>query len=113
MWLARSLVLNATVRFTKANQFGLLGFGGDREAGRYPRVEGSIGLLLTRTLLIGGEYRTKPDNLRLARENDGYDLFAAWAVQRHVTLTVAYADLGEIATIAKQRGLFTSLQGSF
>lgn len=29
----RNLVLNATLRRTHANQFGLLGFGGDRHAG--------------------------------------------------------------------------------
>ena len=55
----------------------------------------------------------KPDNLRFAREDDAYDLFAAWAVTRNVTLTAAYVDLGSIATSRKQRGLFASLQAGF
>lgn len=113
IWLAQSLVLNATVRFTKANQFGLLGFGGDRDASRSAQFEGSVGRLLTPRLLVGGEYRTRPDNLRFAHEQRGYDVFAAWAVHRNASVTVAYADLGDVATFKDQRGLFVSLQGAF
>lgn len=111
--LAQSLVVDGTVRFTKANQFGLLGFGGDRDAARSAQFEGSAGMLVTTRLLLGAEYRTKPDNLRFASEDDSYDLFAAWAVARHVSLTAAYVDLGDIATVRGQRGLFLSLQGAF
>lgn len=39
--LAESLLLNATVRATKANQFGLLGFGGDQNGGYSAQFEGS------------------------------------------------------------------------
>jgi hypothetical protein len=113
VWLAQSLVLNATVRFTRANQFGLLGFGGDRDSARTAQFEGSAGRLVTRNLLVGGEYRTKPDNLGFAHEDDSYDVFAAWAVTRHVSIAAAYADLGSIATLRGQRGLFLSLQGGF
>ena len=111
--LARSVVVDATVRFTKANQFGLLGFGGDRDKSRSAQFEGSVGRLLTHNLLVGGEYRTKPDNLRFAHENGSFDAFAAWAVHRHVSITAAYTDLGDIATVKRQRGLFLSLQGAF
>ena len=111
--LARSMVVDATARLTKANQFGLLGFGGDRH-GRYSaQFEGSAGLLLTRSLLIGAEYRTKPNNLAFAREQDAADVFAAWAVRRNLSVTVAYTDLGDIATVRRQRGAFLSLQGAF
>lgn len=111
--LSRGLVLNATARLTKANQLGLLGFGGDRHAGRSLQVEASAAKLLTRRLIAGGEYRSKPDNLGFAHEDDAYDLFAAWAVHRHATVTLAYADLGSIATFRRQRGLFASLQAHF
>lgn len=111
--LSRSLVLNATVRITKANQLGLLGFGGDLNAKYQPEFEGSAGILLTRRLLVGAEYRTKPDNLGFAEEDDTYDLFAAWSVARHVALTVAWVDLGNIATVERQRGAFLSIQGRF
>ncbi|MDB5703352.1 MAG: hypothetical protein JWN66_468 [Sphingomonas bacterium] len=111
--LSKSLVLNTTLRFTKANQLGLLGFGGDRRNKYRPEFEGSAGVLLTRKLLVGVEYRTKPDNLRFAEENDAYDLFAAWSLTRHVALTAAYVDLGDIAMVKRQHGAFLSIQGSF
>ncbi|MDB5712197.1 MAG: hypothetical protein JWL96_4267 [Sphingomonas bacterium] len=111
--LAQSLVLNGTVRATKANQFGLLGFGGDKSNAYHAEVEGSAALLLSRRIAIGSEYRSKPDNLGFARENDAWDAFVAWAPIRHVTLTAAYVDLGDIATFKAQHGAFLSLQTSF
>lgn len=111
--LSQSLVIDATVRFTKANQLGLLGFGGDQHNAYSPQFEGSAGMLLSRRLLVGGEVRTKPDNLGFAREDAAYDIFAAWAVDRHVQLTAAYVDLGSIATLKGQRGALVSIQTSF
>ena len=113
LFLAQSLLVNTTVRFTKANQFGLLGFGGDRGAKRSAQFEGSAGVMLSPSIVVGGEYRTKPDNLGFANEDDTVDAFAAWAVHRNVTVTAAYVDLGDIATVKRQRGLFLSLQGAF
>lgn len=111
--LSRGLVLNATMRVTKANQFGLLGFGGDRHDLYRPQVEGSAGVMLSRRLVLGVEGRSKPNNLRFAREQKAVDAFAAWAVARNVSLTAAYVDLGDIATVRQQRGAFLSVQGSF
>lgn len=111
--LSKSLVVGATVRFTKANQFGLLGFGGDKSDKYHAQFEGSAGVLLSRRLLVGAEIRTKPDNLRFAREQKAYDAFAAWQFDRHLTVTLAYTDLGDIATIRRQRGGFLSLQAGF
>ena len=111
--LARSMVVNATIRFTKANQTGLLGFGGDRRDHYLPQFEGSVGRLISRRLLIGGEYRTRPSNLGFAREDDAYDLFLAWTPLRHVAVTAAYIDLGSIATYDRQRGGYLSIQTSF
>ncbi|WP_082697635.1 DUF3034 family protein [Novosphingobium fuchskuhlense] len=110
LFLGASVLANATVRLTKANQFGLLGFGGDRKAARSVQFEGSLGYLVTPRLVIGGEWRTRPDNLGIAREDDAKDLFAAWAVSRHVTVTAAYVDVGSVATVANQRGGLLSLQ---
>lgn len=111
--LSKSVVVDGTVRLTKANQFGLLGFGGDRTSGYRPQLEGSAGLLIRRNVIVGIEYRSKPDNLSFAREDDAYDLFGAWALTRNFTLTAAYVDLGRIATQRKQRGLFLSIQAGF
>lgn len=113
LWLAQGIVADATVRFTKANQLGLLGFGGPRQNDRTLQFEGSLAKMVTRKLVVGAEYRTKPDTLGFAEEDDSYDLFAAWAVHRNVSLTAAYVDLGDIATVRKQHGLFLSVQGGF
>ena len=111
--LNQSLVIDATLRFTKANQTGLLGFGGDKQNDYSPEFEGSVGYLVTRQLVVGGEYRTKPDNLGFAKEDDGWDLFAAYALNKHLSATLAYVDLGDIATFKNQHGLYVSLQAGF
>ena len=111
--LDRRLLLNATLRATKANQTGLLGFGGDRGDRYGAQAEASAGWLLSRRLLVGAEYRSKPSQLGFAREDDWKDLFAAYAVTRSVSITAAYVDLGAIATFKAQRGLYLSLQAGF
>jgi hypothetical protein len=113
LFLAQGLLLNGTVRFTQANQVGLLGFGGDQHDGYRPQFEASAAYLLKRKLAIGAEYRTKPDNLGIAREDDWYDVFVAWAPSRNVSLTVAYVDLGNIVIKDHQRGVYVSLQVGF
>ena len=98
---------------TKANQIGILGFGGDRNDSYKPQLEGSIAWLLNRNLAIGAEYRMKPDNLGIAREDNVWDAFVAWAPNKHVSLTVAYVDLGNIVIRDNQRGWYASLQVGF
>lgn len=113
LYLGQSLLLNGTVRFTKANQFGILGFGGDRNNSYEPQFEASAAYLLSRNLAVGAEYRTKPDNLGIAGEDDAYDVFVAWAPYKNVSLTVAYVDLGNIVIRDDQRGVYASLQVGF
>jgi hypothetical protein len=111
--LNQSLVLSGAVRATKANQTGLLGFGGDKSDRYKAQFEGSAGVLLSKRLVVGGEYRTKPSNLGFAKEDDWMDLFAAYAINKTVSVTAAYVDLGDIATFKNQRGLYVSLQAGF
>ncbi|MBW4935086.1 DUF3034 family protein [Marinobacter sp. F4206] len=109
----RNLLLNATARATRANQGGLLGFGGDRNNSYEVMAEASVGLFLNRQWLVGAEYRQKPDNLGFAKEDDWWDLFIAWVPDRRLAVTAAVVNLGDVATLADQRGLYLSLQGSF
>ena len=109
----RHMLLNATVRSTRANQAGLLGFGGDRKAGRSLVLETTAAVLLDPHWAVGVEYRQKPDNLGFAREDDWRDVFVAWFPNKHVAVVAAYADLGSIATLDRQRGAYLSLQASF
>lgn len=110
--LARSLLVNATLRYTQANELGLLGFGSAAGAGYQLQFEGSLGYQLARRAVVGAEYRTKPDNLGLGDDN-WLDVFAAYALTDHLTLTAAYVDLGSVATIPDQRGGYLSAQVAF
>ncbi len=109
LFLAESLLANATLRYTKAHQTGLLGFG--EEASVQPEV--SLGYMLSRRLIVGGEYRFKPDELAFATEDNFFDVFGAYAVNSNLTLTAGYADLGSVALFDKQRGLYLSAQIGF
>ncbi|MBR7621399.1 DUF3034 family protein [Phenylobacterium sp. 20VBR1] len=111
--LNQSLVLSGALRATKANQTGLLGFGGAKNDDYKVQFEGSAGYLVSKRLLIGAEYRTKPDNLAGLKEDDWVDLFAAYAFNKNLSVTAAYADLGTIATFKDQRGLYLSIQAGF
>jgi hypothetical protein len=104
----RNVILNATLRRTRANQFGLLGFGGDGSGYSYT-PEGSAAVFLTDDLVLGAEYRDKPNNLGAFRENSAEDLFLAWAPAKNFTLTMAWTDLGRIAGKLPQRGVYISL----
>jgi len=102
-----SLLANATIRLTKANQFGLLGFGGPNNDTYQPEFEGSLAYLVSKHLAVGVEYRTKPNNLAkfagvlpIAPENNAYDVFAAYFLTKTLSLTVAYVDLGKIADVS-------------
>lgn len=109
----RNLLVNATLRGTRANQGGLLGFGGDRNDQYRLQLESSVGVFINRRWLAGVEYRQKPDNLAFAREDDWWDLFVAWVPDRRLAVTLAWVSLGDIAGLTGQQGAYLSLQGSF
>lgn len=108
-----NLLLNTTVRLTKGNEIGILGFGSAADNDYEPMVEGSIGYLINRHLVVGAEYRSKPKNLAIVKESDWYDLFVAWVPTKNVSVTVAYANLGTVAIKDKQQALYLSLQVGF
>ena len=112
LFLAQSVLLNGTVRFTKANQTGILGFG-TAARDKYDAVfEASAALLLRKNLAIGAEFRQKPDHLPF-KEDNWYDVFVAWAPTKNVSVTLAYANLGNIVIKDKQKGTYLSLQVGF
>jgi hypothetical protein len=113
LYLAQSLLLNATLRWTRANQTGLLGFGGDRGSSRSLETEFSAAYLLSRKLAIGAEYRTKPNNLNIADEDHWWDLYLAWAPSKNLSVTLAWVDLGNIVIADDQRGYYLSVQAAF
>lgn len=106
----RHLLLNGTLRRTRANQTGLLGFGGDARRGHSFVVETSAAVLLNPRWALGVEYRQKPDNLGFATEDDWKDVFVGWFPNKRVAVVAAHADLGSIATLDDQEGWYVSLQ---
>ncbi len=110
LFLAQSLLVDLTLRETKANQFGLLGFGGDKDRGYSTQFEGSVAYLFSRKFAAGAEYRTKPDNLSIAREDAAWDVFAAYFLSKNVSITAAYVDLGNVVIRDHQQGAYVSLQ---
>lgn len=111
--LGRNTVVNATLRATRANQGGLLGFGGNRNDNHELMAEASAGVFLRRDWVVGGEYRQKPDNLGFANEDDWWDLYVAWVPDRRLSVTAAWVNLGDIAGLESQDGAYLSIEGSF
>lgn len=137
LFLAQGLLLNGTLRLSKANQNGLLGHGaslgaivgsGSGSDERYSlQPEVSVAWLLNRKLAVGFEVRSMPDKLKRSgeaaglgdglRAGDWADIFIAWAPSPHLSLTAAYVDLGRVvpATTGQRRqtGAYLSAQVSF
>ncbi|WP_189378279.1 DUF3034 family protein [Thalassotalea profundi] len=106
-----NLLWNATLRYTEANEMGLLGFGGPNGNGGI-QGEVSAAVLLNKHLAVGVEYRQKPDNLGL-NESRWRDVFVAWFPNKHVSVTMAYVDLDTIAALPNQDGWYVSLTGYY
>jgi hypothetical protein len=108
----RNLLLNGTVRATKANELGLLGFGSQTNDDYQLVIEVSAALLLRDNLALGIEYRQKPNQLNFAREDDWQDVFIAWFINKNFSVTAAYVQLGSIAGVDNQQGWYLSLEGT-
>jgi hypothetical protein len=130
LFLAQGILVNGTLRATKANQNGLLGFGatlGGADNSYRLQPEISVAYLLRKDLAVGVEYRSMPNRLQRAgqaaglgdglRADDWKDIFIAWAPSKNLSLTLAYVDLGRIvpATTAgrRQSGVYLSVQAAF
>ena len=129
LFLAQGILVNGTLRATKANQNGLLGFGsaapGRNSYSVQPEI--SVAYLLSKNVAIGAEYRFKPNNLEslgraaglgdALREDDWKDIFIAWAPSKNLSLTLAYVDLGRVVPGVtgnrKQTGAYLSAQVAF
>jgi len=107
------ILTNVTLRSSSANQLGLLGFGGDKQSAESLLWEINASLFIRRNLVLGYEYRQKPDNLNFAVEEDWQDIYLAWFFDKSIAATVAWTNLGSIAGLDGQKGLYLSLQATF
>ena len=106
-----NLLWNLAARATKANQLGLLGYGGGKNNDYQVMLEGSVGVLLSRHWAIGYEYRQKPNNLSGIKEDDWQDFFATYIPNKHFNFTLAWTQLGDIAGAKNQQGFYVSATG--
>lgn len=130
LFLAQGILVNGTLRATKANQGGLLGFGatlGGADNGYELQPEMSVAYLINSKLAVGFEYRAMPNKLQRAgqaaglgaglRADDWKDIFIAYAPSKNVSVTAAYVDLGRIVPATtggrKQTGVYVSAQIAF
>jgi hypothetical protein len=130
LFLGQGVLVNGTLRATKANQNGLLGHGATLGGAnnRYRlQPEVSVALLLSKNWAVGAEYRKMPNHLQTAgnaaglgdglRAQDWKDIFIAWAPNKHLSVTLAYVDLGTIVPATtekrKQSGAYLSVQAAF
>jgi hypothetical protein len=121
--LGHYTIVTATLDVTNAVQNGLLGFGGlNDKNGYHVEPEFSAGWFVTRNLVIGGEYRFMPHFQQVgynglgnawSKNQDWKDAYLAYFLVKDLSLTLAYADLGDIGSFHDQHGLYLSLNGNF
>jgi hypothetical protein len=104
VFLRERILVNGVLRYTEANQFGLLGFGGNEDDGRTAALEATFAFIVSRTFAVGAEYRDKPDNLLADEEGAAWDAFVAWTPTKNISFVGAYVDLGEILSPVTGRG---------
>ncbi len=124
----KKLLLNGTIRATKANQIGILGFGSNSDDSYQAQFEGSIGVFLNKKTVLGVEYRMKPNNQLTNgstvnwKEDDWADLFFAYFPTPNMAVVAAAALFGDIAPVnntdsgykgTDQRGIYLQVQASF
>jgi hypothetical protein len=117
----RNWVLNGVLRHSKANQGGLVGFGGDRDNDYSLLGEASVAAFLNRHWLLGAEYRQHPDNLSAFSQDHWADIFLAWFPNKRWSVTAAWVSLGQLSTPVipydnddrNQSGAYFSLTGAF
>lgn len=102
---------NVSARHSRANQLGLLGYGGAKDSTRW-NLEVSSAVFLSPHIAVGAEYRQKSDNLGLV-ESSWRDAFIAWFPNKSWNVTAAYLDLGSIAGAPDQTGWYLSVTGYY
>lgn len=113
-FLGRDVLLDADLIGSRANQEGLLGFGSSRDNAVHPEFAGSAAVLINRGLAVGAEFRTQPHNLKAAGKAGNYsDIFVSYLPSKHLSITAAYAMLGDIAPAVDQVPGSTKNQNAF
>jgi Protein of unknown function (DUF3034) len=118
VFLGQNLLVNVVGRASKANQYGLLGFGGDLRNHYSFKPEASVAYLLSQRLAVGADFRANAHNLSVDNQRSGFDIFTAWAPTKNISVVGAYVNLGSILApvthvTRSQDGPYLSLQVGF
>lgn len=114
LWLGalggNNLLANLTLRATKANTFGLLGFGSAADDNYDLEWDGSLVALTSPTTAVGIEFRTQTNRLGgLATEETVKDVFVAYFPNKSWSLTAAYVDLGSLPFEEDATGFYVTV----
>ena len=109
------LFLNSTLRAGRTSQFDTPGLGAYLNDRYQTSFDASAAFLVKRSLVVGAEYRSKPNALGVDNEKAYQDIFVSYFPTKNLSLTLAYASLGDIAVFSpkRQHGAYMSLQLGF
>jgi len=114
-----ALLLNGSLRLTRAHPVGMLGPGNGSHRTYSLQPEISAAWPLQKNLVLGAEIRFWPVALSASGRAVGpaggawQDVYLAWSPVRQVSLNAAWVDLGRAASVQplqRQRGFFLALQ---
>jgi hypothetical protein len=106
--------VNVGVRNTNAAHTGLLGF----TKGRSTVIEGRVIVFATSKLLVGAEYRQKPNNYTVipglvGPESDWWTLVAAYIIDPRTTVSGGYAHFGTVLNHQANNGWGVAVKHEF
>jgi hypothetical protein len=108
-------LINGNLRYTKANETGLLGFGGVNHDSYHLKPEFSTAVLLRPDVAIGYEYKGMSNNLSDAglQQSSWNDVFVAYFPNKNVSIAAAFAKLGNVGPYKNQNGIYLNTTVSF
>ena len=114
VWLGaangNNLLFNATARYTKANTFGLLGFGSVTDDDYALEWAASLAMFTGTNTIIGAEVRQQTDRLGgLAKADTATDFFITYLPSKTWSVTGAIVDLGNLPFQTSSTGFYLSI----
>jgi hypothetical protein len=115
--LPRPFFVSGTVRNTDSTDLGWLGFTNER----LTVFEGNAGVFVRDNLVVAAEYREMPNELKLKGlpsgvlgvPSDWWTLAAAYVIDRHWTVSAAYANLGNMLNHKEPASLWLQVKYEF
>ncbi len=108
-----NLVYNVTARWSKANTFGLLGFGSAEKPDYDLEMAASLAMFIGTNTLVGAEVRQQTNRLGgLAETDQVHDFFIAYLPSKDWSITAAIVDLGNLPYQPNSKGFYLNFTAS-